>query len=466
MAWPERRRRAGPERRRGASPEGVTPAARAVEATLAGPLDERALPLPTTVFGRHIYYGWYIVAVVFVVSSMSTGLQAYVLGVFVKPMTEELGWTRTDFTIGGTISIVVSGLAAVVVGPLVDRHGGRKLVIWGGVIGGLGFIALGAVHELWQFLLIRGVVITIGSLGMGTVVLNVALSNWFVRMRGRAIAIGSMGISLAALALPSMSTWLIDHGGWRQAWVVLGVLVIVTVVPGGVFVLRRPDDYGLLPDGGPPRPGSRISHVQQAGDVRWTARQAARTLTLWMLILAFGLGSIGLGALLLHLIPYLTDRGFTPSQAASSFVMIGVSGLVTKVFWGVALERIETKYIAAFDFLLFALALVMIMAIQGVLSMYVAVLMLGIAIGGVVTIQEVVWANYFGRLTLGAVRAVGRPVQIITGVAGPLLASAAYDLRGSYEVAFGVFALTSVLAAVIVVFTPRPTPPAAEASGG
>lgn len=418
-----------------------------------------SLPMPRTLFGRPIYYGWYIVALAFVASMMSAGVQAYTLGVFLKPMTEDLGWTRTDLSLGQTIATVVTGLLAIVVGPVIDRRGGRALMVGGAIIGGLGFIALGQVHNLWQYYAVRGGLITVGSVGMGALVLNVAISNWFRRMRGRAVAIGAMGISLSALILPTVSTMLIESVGWRAAWAVLGVMIWALVIPAGAVIMRRrPEDFGLAPDGDPPSAAPRGS-VLEPDDVLWTRRQAARTPALWMLILTFGVGSMGLGAMLVHLIPYLTDSGFSPAQAAGGFGMIGLAGLLSKPFWGLSLERFQTRLCAATDFLMFALSLVLILAIDGLAMMYLAIFVLGLAIGGVITVQEVVWANYFGRLTLGTVRSIGRPFTIVTSAGGPLFAAIAYDVGGSYRMAFTAFIFTYLAAAVLILLTPRPVAP-------
>lgn len=426
----------------------------------AGARTPASLPLPRTLFGHPIYYGWYIVALAFVASMMSAGVQAYTLGVFLKPMTEDLGWTRTDLSLGQTVATVVTGLLAIVVGPVIDRRGGRALMVGGAIIGGLGFIALGQVHNLWQYYAVRGGLITVGSVGMGTLVVNVAVSNWFRRMRGRAVAIGAMGISLSALFLPTVSTMLIESVGWRAAWAVLGVMIWVIVIPSAAMIMRRrPEDYGLAPDGDPPSADPQAS-VVGPDDVRWTRRQAARTPALWMLILTFGVGSMGLGAMLVHLIPYLTDSGFSPAEAAGGFGMIGLAGLLSKPFWGLSLERFQTRFLAATDFLMFALSLVLIMAIDGLAMMYVAIFIFGLGIGGVITVQEVVWANYFGRLTLGTVRSIGRPFTIVTSAGGPVFAAVAYDVGGSYRLAFTVFIATYLLAAVLILITPRPVPPA------
>lgn len=391
---------------------------------------------------------------------MSAGVQAYTLGVFLKPMTEDLGWTRTDLSLGQTVATVVTGLMAVIVGPIIDRRGGRGLMIGGAIVGGLGFIALGQVQNLWHYYAVRGGLITVGSVGMGTLVVNVAVSNWFRRMRGRAVAIGAMGISMSALFLPTLSTMLIGSVGWRHAWAVLGVMIWVIVIPASALIMRRrPEDYGLNPDGDDSSIESQVRAGQVQEEVRWTRRQAVRTPALWMLIITFGIGSTGLGAMLLHLIPYLTDIGFSATQAAAGFGMIGLAGLLSKPFWGLSLERFQTRFCAATDFLLFALSLVLILSINGIVMMYVAIFVLGLGIGGVITVQEVVWANYFGRLTLGTVRSIGRPFTIVTSAGGPVFASVAYDVGGSYRIAFMVFIVTYLIAAILILVTPRPVPP-------
>jgi len=423
-----------------------------------------ALPLPRSLFGHPVYYGWYIVAVAFVASMMSSGVQAYTLGVFLKPMTEDLSWTRTDISIGQTVSTVVTGLLAFVVGPLLDRRGGRGLMVAGAFIGGLGFMALGSMQELWQYYVIRGGLITVGSVGMGALVVNVAVSNWFVRMRGRAVAISAMGISVSALVLPTLSTSLMNTYGWRTAWVIIGGAIWVVVIPlAWLLMRRRPEDYGLYPDGDIDPPGRTAQRVEQAGDDVWTRSEVVRTRTLWMLIATFGLGQMGLGAVLLHLIPYLTDTGFSPGEAARGFGMIGAAGLLSKPLWGFGLERMPTRLLAAGEFLLMGLGIALTLVVTGTLAMYVAIFVIGLGIGGVVTVQEVVWANYFGRLSLGTVRGVGRPFTIVSSAGGPVFAGAAYDIGGSYEPAFVVFIGTYLFAALLILVTPRPTPPAVAA---
>jgi MFS family permease len=433
--------------------------------TAEAPLAEASTPaplwLPGQIFGVRFYYGWYIVGLAFAVSMMATGLQAYTLGVFLKPMIEELGWTRVDISLGQTISTFGMGVVGFLIGPLLDRRGGRALMVGGALLMGAGFALLGFVTELWQYYLVKGVLITAGAGAVGALVINVALSNWFVRKRGRAIAIGSMGISMAAMLLPLVSTYLIESFGWRVAWQIIGVSIPTIIVPLALVIMRRrPEDHGLEPDGGGAPPDARVTRAMSTANVRWTRRQALRTPSLWMLVLTFALAGMGLSAILLHLIPFLTDTNFTPAEAAVAFGVIGVTGLVAKPLWGMALDRFPARYCAASEFLLMAAGIALVLSSRDVATLYPSMLVLGLGIGGVVTVQEVIWAEYFGRLTLGAVRGLARPFSVVASAGGPVFAGAAYDIGGSYDVAFLSFVAAYVVAAAVVVVTPYPRDPA------
>lgn len=430
--------------------------------TASEPIERPArLPLPTQAFGRHFYYGWYIVGVAFVSSMMSMGITAYSMGVFLKPMTDELGWSRTDISLGQTLTTFVTGILGVAIGRRMDVRGGRALMVGGAVIGGFGFVALGQVHTLWQYYVVRAGLVAVGSIGMGNLVVNVALSNWFVRRRGRAIAIGVMGTSVAALLLPTVANWMIDAWGWRAAWAAIGVAVWATVIPSALLAMRRrPEDFGLRPDGdGAPAVGAVVS-ARAASDVRWTRGAASRTWTLWMLVATFGLASTGMGALLLHLIPYMTDAGFTRTQAAGAFGMIGVSGLLCKPLWGIALDRFPVRRCAAAEFGLMGLGIALILWSHTLAALYASIFTLGLGIGGVITVQEVVWADFFGRLSLGTVRSLAQPFTIVSSAGGPVFAGFAYDHFGSYTSAFHLFIGTYVAAAVLILLTPTPRRPA------
>ncbi len=418
-----------------------------------------------------IFYGWYIVGMAMVTNAMSMGLSAYTLGVFVRPMTEDLGWSRTMISGNQSVSTFVTGLLAPFIGPLIDRRGGRALMIIGALISGGALMALSQVNHIGGFYLVRGVIFTIGQLGMGSLVIHVTLSNWFVRKRGRAIAIGAVGVSIAAMTLPALSEWMIGAYGWRTAWVGLGLLIWLLVIPPAALIMRRrPEDMGLLPDGdteteaeggaGPPR---RTSEAAASRDAIWTRRAAMRTPALWLIIAAFGLSGMGMGAILLHLVPFLEDAGHSAAAATGAVAALGLAGLICKPLWGVAIDRFPARSCAMVEFVICGSGIGAILAAgsSGSLTLvYAAAFYFGVGIGGVLTVTEVIWANYFGRLTLGRVRSIAMPFQIISSAGGPLLAGLAYDRTGSYRSAFLLFLVTYLLAAAAMAIVRPPRAPA------
>ncbi|MBI2539064.1 MAG: MFS transporter, partial [Deltaproteobacteria bacterium] len=196
------------------------------------------------------FYGWTIVAVGFLAHIASAFSISSTLSVFLKPLSEDLGISRGVFSLIRSGEILIIAAAAPLVGTLMDRHGARWLMAAGGLVSGAGFLLLGQARDFWQFLLFRWLLISPGDALMGGMVINVSISRWFVRMRGRALALAGMGHGLAKVGMPLFAASLIAAAGWRASWAVLGILTVILVVaPALLFMRRRPEDMGLLPDG-------------------------------------------------------------------------------------------------------------------------------------------------------------------------------------------------------------------------
>lgn len=418
-----------------------------------------------------VFYGWYIVAVALVAQFVSAGTQAYAIGVFLKPMTHDLGWSRQAFSAVQTVSTFVSGAVGLFIGVQIDRRGPRHLMFLGGVISGIALMALSTVHSLWQFYLIRGVGQTIGNAMLGNLVVNVTVSKWFVARRGIAVAIGSAGVSLGGVLMAPLVSWWITDYGWRTSWMILGFVVWLLILPSAFVIRRRPEDFGLQPDGMTPDQATAYSVARRrasaGSEVQWTRHQAVRTKTLWLVILAYGTANIGLGAMLLHTVPFLTDSGYRQTTAALLFSVMAWTALLSKPIWGMLMDRVHARFLSAAGF---AISAASIVAVIGAGKTHSEVLMLlvlgayGFGIGGTVPLQETVWASYFGRTHLGTIRAVAMPFSIIFGAGGPLLAGTLYDRTGGYTSAFLVFAAFSVVGLALVLLARPPQLPATPSS--
>lgn len=420
------------------------------------------------------FFGWYIVAAGLVTNLvMGAGLVGYVPGVFLEPMTEELGWTRTEFIIAFIGGQFVMAFAGFAVGGLLDRHGGRTLMLWGTAVTVVTLFLTAEVQELWQWWLLRGLVQSAGIAVAGALVVNVALAKWFVTRRGRAIAIAAMGLSLAGVVVPNLLTPVVDEFGWRAGWRLLAVATAVLVLPAALVMRRQPEDHGLLPDGRVEGVGGDEAAAAREHDdyVRSLTRsQALRTSAFWLMVVAFGLIGLNLLALATQAIPFLTDAGFERGTAALMLSLLALPGLLTRPLWGLAAERIAPRLLATAAFIAVGVGMLGVVAAARAGStplVAASFLTVGSGMAGFVPVQEVLWAALFGRRHLGAVRGVVLPFQLLFGAAGPLALSLYYDIAGSYDGIMVAMAGFAAVAAVLVQFVRDPTrgpaPPVREA---
>ncbi|MCX6024066.1 MAG: MFS transporter, partial [Chloroflexi bacterium] len=244
-----------------------------------------------------LFYGWYIVLVAFLGFFMSTGVSLYAFGVLIKPMSEDLGWSRSTLLAANTLATVTGALVSPWVGKLVDRHGTRFITALSAFMVGATFLPIGWVQSVWQFHLLYGVSNGMFRPGMSALSGPTAVANWFVRKRGRAMGWVATGVSMGGLLLVPLTQWIVGQWGWRTAWMALGLLTWVMMIAPALLILRRrPEDMGLLPDGDPPRPpqvragGAPAAAQEEPG---WTAAAALRTRAFWLVLIAWSLSGMG-----------------------------------------------------------------------------------------------------------------------------------------------------------------------------
>lgn len=422
-----------------------------------------------------IYYGWVIVLGAVVGQYAAMAGRGQVNGVFLDPMIADLGWTRSEFTLASSAAFVIGGFAGLVIGPMVDRYGPRPLMLVGAVGYGGALLLTSQVQTLWQFVALQILAGGVGSALVGPLVVNVAVSRWFVIRRGWALAIGSMGVSLASVVMPLTMTTVVDGNGWRTGYVALSALVFVPLILIGPFMRRSPEDHGLLPDGRI-EGGSMsveqqfaLAQIQSDHDLSLTRPEALRTAALWLLIVAFGINIAGLSAMFVHGIPFMTEAGFTRTEAAAAFSVTGVANFSSKFLWGWGLQRFPGNRLATAAFASSASGVLLIILANQLELMpllVVAFVFFGIGFGGTIPISEFLWANYFGRRYLGAVRSVGMPFTVLFGSLGPIAVAVYFDATNGYGGAFIGLALAYVLAGSAVWVSSQPTKPGTVAAEG
>jgi len=407
-----------------------------------------------------IYYGYWLVVAGFVTQFLSVGAMNYSIGAFMLPMTTDLTWTRAEFILPRSLGQFVMAFTGFYIGSYVDRLGARAFVLAGLFILTAALWGLSMIQAWWQWVILNGILLTVGAALIGSLVVNVTLSKWFVANRGQAIGWSSMGVSFAGIGLTPVITRYIDAYGWRAGWQAMAVATLVLALPAALMMRRAPEDYGLHPDG---RSDAQMSteagaRAQADYDTSVTRRQALRMPLFYMLVGAFSMFQVLIPVVLFQTIPFMTDAGYSRSTAALMITIASVPALVTKPMWGWLIDRVNPKPLAAFSVALSGLALIMIVLSVQARSLnleYLSFFVLGIGWGGVIPMQEVIWASYFGRRYLGAVRSAALPFALILGAGGPLAVGHYHDVVGNYDGAFIIVGCMSLLAGALILALPR-----------
>ena len=410
------------------------------------------------------FFGWWVVLTGFLSDLAMAANSPHVVGFFLIPMTEALGIGRGTFSLVYSIRTFTEGIAGPVVGRLLDRYGPRMLMAGGAVIAGLALMALGGVQNFWQFTVALGIFGLASAASMGRLVAGVTVARWFVRKRGRAIALITTGMSLGVAVFSPLSQGLIDLVDWRWTWVILGISVWILIVPASLAFMRKsPEVMGLRPDGDPVEDSNDGSEQGiSSGDKEetgWTLLMARRTGTFWFLTASMVLGTGATTAASFHQVPAILDNGISPTAAASAMVVFGLLGIVSKIIIGFLAERISIQLLIVITTVGSAVSLIILMSANSISMVFSYAALAGFMRPATHPLSTMVWADYFGRKSLGSIQGMIQPPLLLARAGGPLLGGLLFDWRGGYTVAFVVMIGLHFLAALAMVFAPPPKPP-------
>lgn len=393
----------------------------------------------------------------------SASTESYpVLGVFLKPITDDLGWSRAAFTAPLSIGGLLGGVLALLLGPLVDRYGSRWALTIAFALLGLSFILMSAMDSLWHYYAIQVIARSMNT-GVLAVATSVIIPNWFIAKRGKALSLGAIGFPIGAAVMPLYVQGITSLWGWRAATVGAGLLIwIVSLIPSALLLRRRPEDVGLLPDGAEPAeqagPNARPVADLRSGPEEPTLRlsNAMRLPTFYFIQAAGSLWWFGRTGVGLHAIPYFTDQGISAQLAVSALVIHSVFAVPGTFMAGFLRDRYSIRWIMAGDYALNALAFVLVLFADSAVLIMLWAVFYGFVQGAANPLQRLIFADYFGRRHLGSIEGVSRAMQNIAQASGPLVAAAVYDATDSYRVIFTIFVGANLLAMVFIAMARAP----------
>ncbi len=410
---------------------------------------------------QRIFYGWVIVAVAFVILTLSFATRT-TFSVFYPTIVEEFGWERGDTAMMFSIAMFVYALMAPAAGALVDRFNPRWVLPIGASIMGAGIALCSLATAQWQFYLLYGVMAAVGLSIVGWTPVSTIVSNWFTKKRGLVFGILGAGFAVS-LVSATLVQFLISRFGWQAAYVTIGLFAIIIIVPLCILFMRRsPHDMGLLPDGMPQSPSEpqppneslrAASFEMKWADTTWTLLRVMKTYRFWFLLLAaiciFGIVE---STMIAHLVYFFQDVGYTPMLAATIYGVFGIMYAVGNLC-GFASDRVGREKVFIPSCLLAAGAISLLFLIRDTSHPWIPFLFavsFGLGLGPAPPVLFATVVDLFQGKHLGSI--IGFMVMVFSAGAaiGPWLAGFLYDKTDSYFTTFLILLASLITPAVLM----------------
>jgi MFS family permease len=410
---------------------------------------------------RRLYYGWVIVGLSMLSMTWWFGIRTS-FSVFFVALIDQFHWSRTETAGAYSIAMLAYMIMAPVIGTLVDRIGPRKVILPGIVLTGLGLLLCAQIETLIQFYLFFGVILGAGITCLSIAPYTVILSHWFEKKRGIANGFAGVGLGLGTLLLVPLAQYLISLWGWRSAFLILSLLILIIPLPlNGLFLRHRPQEMGLLPDGNlphddiqkkPPKNEDTSLNPSSAEEV-WTLGKIVKSAQFWYVILFPSFATFGTYIIIVHHIRYLVDLGVDKFWAASLFAVVGAVSAGFKPIWGCLSDRAGREFTFTLGEICFCLGIISLILFQYIPSRAFLYLFAGFygPGWGVTTpiIMSVAGDIYKGK-RFGLIYGIVEGVIGIGGAAGAWVAGLIFDRTNSYLWAFVLVILLNLISVLLV----------------
>ena len=396
---------------------------------------------------KHLYYGW-VMVILAVFMLPAQGLAFYSFGIFLMPLTLEFNWERGALSAAFSMMMLVNGGLAILAGRLADKYGPRLLLTVSGLLFGLGFLLMSQVSSLGQVYLIWGIIMGVAFSG-GFIPVVSAIARWFTKQRGLAMGLTVAGYGLGGIISPPLAQWLISSYGWQQAYVILGLITLIIIIPLAQFMKHSPQRIGLKPYGEDEAVTLEDKHSLASDAGGLSLAETIKTGRFW----SFGLIMFGfmfsLGLLVVHIAPYAVDIGISAMVAASIVSIFGGTSIIGRFLTGFISDKVGARRALVACVTALTLALIWLLFAREIWMFYVFAVIFGIAYGGIVPLSTLVPAELFGLKFLGIISATALLLGTIGGAIGAPIAGSIFDATGSYNLALLICVIIGALAIIL-----------------
>jgi OFA family oxalate/formate antiporter-like MFS transporter len=409
-------------------------------------MDKGLTSIPIKEAKTGLYYGYIIAILAFCIILIIYGLR-FSYGVFFTPMSSELGWSNAATSLVFSISMIMEGVFNIILGGIVDKYGPRLVVTISCILVGLGYCLIPTITSFWQFFIFYSLMVGIGMGGLFAPLVSI-IARWFSARRNliTGLVISSVGIGI--LIVSPVANRLIISYSWKTTFLIFGVIILLVTTTCAQFLKRDPSTLGLAPDGehiqpdtGGPIPVPGIS-----------LKEAIHSYQFWIVfLLLFSYGFCS-NAVSIHIVPDALKLGISATTGATILATIGGLQIVGRIGLGLAADKVGNRIMFVLGFILFAVLTFWLPGIKTTWTLLVFAVIFGFAQGGMASSQSPITAGLFGLKSLGLLFGCVGFGFTLGAALGPYITGRVVDTFGSYQIAFLICAVISLIAFVLALF--------------
>jgi MFS family permease len=419
------------------------------------------------------YPGWWVHAGLFFCAAVIVGSSAYTFGLFVVPVTEELGISRATINNGYIAMLLGVAVISPFVGRLLDKFSARIVILSGAIVYAAGLICVSLVESPLIMLMIMLIPVAYGYAACGTLAVNTVIVRWFKRRRGTALGIMAVSTSAGGFVFAPLTAMLIANFGWRTALLINGGIAVVAVFLMTVLLIRnlpRGTEFGYEKefnaadnDGRAVGEKNSLKKNRNEDDRIWTYAELLRNRSFWLLTLAIGLMLGSDQAMITAKIPYFIDIGIDMRAAAFIVSCMTASAICGKLLVGYLADKVDLRYVFTGVAVCHVALQIVYIAAPGYWTLLFFATIFGIAIGGVFPVWSTMLAWTFGTKNYGTVMGAMTIATKGMAVVAVRFIGEVHDKTGSYVPGFAAFSVAMLVSIVLVaMLRPQAREPKAE----
>lgn len=391
--------------------------------------------------GKVFFKGWLVVFAGLILMISVYGIVNNCASLFIKPVTEDLGFSRSEFSLYYTVIALSTMVIALFMGKLAKKFKIKNIMLVGCVLAGIGYIGYSYANSIYVFYLMS--IFSGLGLGMTTLTpLSIIISNWFVEKRGLALGLTFMGSGVGGMIFNPVANYIILNYGWRQSYLVLGIIILVTTIPIVlIFMSEKPSDKGLLPYGYE----NSSKSVLDTSAKGVMLGEAVKTKIFWIMVVGLILITIIAMGVQMHIASYLTDIGYSPTFAASVIsINMGVV-ILGKILLGYIFDKIGCEKGVIFVGLQVFLGVLALLFASKYPAIIVFIICWGIGNCMGTIVPALITSEIFGKKDYSTIVGVVNAVVLLGAALGSAVTGKLYDISGGYTLAWMTYLVLTVI---------------------